>query len=351
VRKRGIWFALAGIAVAPVAGYVWSGCQGTCTTSADCGDGTFCSQANGVCDTSRALGFCLPIPPDCPESTQSPVCGCDNVTYLNACQASQHGQSLSAGNACVPNCGPLFDAGCPDGSFCEFAASTGTTSSSSSVCGNNTNVPGVCANIPATCSGVAESPVCGCDGKTFASHCDAQKAEVSVAAQGACTCGGLDNRACQKGEFCNLPVGTCDTPGTSGSCSPVPAKCDTDFSPVCGCDGTTYNNACVAAQAKVSLFTSAFGGVGMATGGCPCGGPSGGTCSDGFFCSYTSGTCLMADAVGACLPIPDPTTCEAAVSVVCGCDNNAYNNACLAGAAGVSVAINGPCSDGGVDGG
>jgi hypothetical protein len=131
-----------------------------------------------------------------------------------------------------------------------------------------------------------------------------------------------------------------------------PTTCETDFTPVCGCDGVTYANACEAAKAKVSVFTNETPGSNVVTsGGCVCGGPDGGTCPPGSFCNYAgTGTCLNADAVGTCLPIPDPSACPAAISPICGCDNNTYDNGCLAGAAGVSVAIDRACGDGGTGG-
>jgi hypothetical protein len=60
---------------------------------------------------------------------------------------------------------------------------------------------------------------------------------------------------CAAGLYCARDLaaqcGQFDAPGT---CEPIPDACDEVYDPACGCDGTTYGNACEAASAGVSVL-------------------------------------------------------------------------------------------------
>jgi len=58
-------------------------------------------------------------------------------------------------------------------------------------------------------------------------------------------------------QYCDAPVGLC---GGEGVCASIPMACLGLSDPVCGCDGSTYSNACYAAQVGVSI---------LHTGACP----------------------------------------------------------------------------------
>ncbi len=299
------------------------GCQGTCTTLDDCPDGQFCSMAAGVCATSRAIGFCKDIPLSCPDVLQV-ACGCDGKTYDNICQASLAGQSAAYPGACTVACGGPADTKCPAGDYCVYT--DGVCSSSS--------VAGTCTPIPANCSDATPSAVCGCDGKTYDSRCAASLAGVGIATTGACSCGGPGNTKCETGKYCNYAVGTCAGANPAGTCASPPKTCQPFSSPVCGCDGKTYDNACEAAKAQTGLYS--------ATTACPCGGPNNAKCASDEYCEFGMiGTCLGANPTGVCKV--KPTSCTGVSSSVCGCDGMPYDNACEAAKAGTSVAANGSC--------
>ncbi len=78
-------------------------------------------------------------------------------------------------------------------------------------------------------------PVCGSDGHTYSSSCDANCANVQVVSQGDC-------------------------PSVS-----FPCMCTSDYTPVCGEDGVTYSNQCNADCAGVQV-----GSQGECQEGCMC---------------------------------------------------------------------------------
>ena len=226
-----------------------------CDAGRACEEGKFCDFGSAaLCGADGRTGVCRPVPGECSEQYE-PVCGCDERTYGNACLAHVAGVSVKRDGECRETgavCGGLNGGQCPVDQFCNFP--------SDALCGF-ADSPGNCEPRPAVCDDSAPIAVCGCDGYPYPSACQANAAGISVAGEGECDggdgdriCGGLTGAACPADQYCDFPADAlCGFADATGTCAPIPESCTADDDPACGCNGTTYENACSAHRAGVTV--------------------------------------------------------------------------------------------------
>lgn len=204
----------------------------------------------------------------CP-SVVDPVCGSDGKTYINSC----------------------------------YAEAAGITEYTQGVCYSDCIDPSM-MQPDSECETNAIEPVCGCNNITYSNPCLAEAAGVTTYTSGPCPTS-PDDRSCYD------PILVVQSSGTTvnENTGIITVDCPDDNEPVCGCNGITYANACLAEASGIAF--------------------------------YTPGSCDEA-CIDPTFMDPEPD-CPNDYEPVCGCNDITYTNACIAEASGVVEYTLGAC--------
>lgn len=193
-----------GVGGKPAAGSGGSnaGKGGSGTTDEDAGtddDGKLCgTRGAGQCEANEFCNFepdkdcggtdrggSCEAKPDICTADFTPVCGCDDKTYSNACSAHAAGVSVKAQGECGgtgggATCGGIASLECAGANeFCNYEAGQGCD-------GTIADAAGKCEAQPSACT-KEYKPVCSCDRKSHGNKCEANSMGASVLHEGVCT--------------------------------------------------------------------------------------------------------------------------------------------------------------------
>ena len=300
-------------------------------------------------DASYSNPYANPVLPLC-FLGNSPVCGANNATYANECVLTLLGQAKQ------------YDGWCTQANVPTNVDTTTLVTPQNGYLVNN--AAAIDQNCP-KCSN-ALNPVCGINGVTYQNYCKLKEcAQVDRASNG--PCGALNFVAAENPQDCPCAFSfepVCGVDGTTyanaclAMCSGVakksdnacirPCGCTNIYKPVCSSDSKSYDNECL---------MRCDNGKKMYDGKCPTSNPEQCTQCAGFtspVCGKNGITydnscylnCAKVEqyAEGAC-PNKNACNCQDNFLPVCGIDHKTYRNECNMGCKNIKLAYYGACKE------
>lgn len=181
------------------------------------------------------------------EPDPQPDAASDAATSIDAARPDDAGRD--AGFDAGHDAGLPHDAGSPptDGGRCKEAGCDAGAPTSGGPCA------GGCGDVSVSI-GPDNLPLCG-NGAPQTCWWTTDPSECSVQCPRSKSCTADAPNVCGTGEYCFFPKGDCGA-SSAGFCATTREPCGSFTNPVCGCDGVTYKNGCLANKAGTGFADS-----------------------------------------------------------------------------------------------
>lgn len=224
-----------------------------CFADDECGPGAYCNTdeclspcREGETCPAVCYGICEPAPPppEPPLCLDDSECGADERCNFDRCMAPPCDGDEGHLTVCYGVCEPAPI--CPAvlcALYCEFGMATDDSGCETCTC----NPP------PPACEPVLCDIYCEFGHVTDDRGCPVCECLPPPPER---SCGGFAGLTCADDEYCEWDdtAAACGAADHLGTCRPRPEACYEIYAPVCGCDGVTYSNDCVARAAGTDIW-------------------------------------------------------------------------------------------------